>query len=124
MIHFTRLAGMIAMGIFLTVFNNCVNAQDEKPKKVAIFLYPGVEVLDFAGPSEVFAASGFDTYTVSADGNDILSQGFITVLRPLYSLENAPVPDIVVFPGGSAGAPSKNPLIWNGSENYMTGDRS
>jgi transcriptional regulator GlxA family with amidase domain len=110
MIHFTRLAAMIAMGFVLSGFSYCANAQDEKPKKVAIFLYPGVEVLDFAGPSEVFAASGFDTYTVSADGKDVLSQGFITV-RPQYSLENAPVPDIVVFPGGGAGAPSKNPVL-------------
>lgn len=86
------------------------NAQSDSGKKVAIFLYSGTEVLDFAGPSEVFAASGFQTYTISADGKDIVSQGFITV-RPQYSLENAPVPDIVVFPGGGATAAAKDPKV-------------
>ncbi|MGY0034793.1 hypothetical protein [Pedobacter sp. NJ-S-72] len=34
--------------------------------KVAILIYPGVELLDFAGPSEVFSNSKyFQVYTVS-----------------------------------------------------------
>jgi transcriptional regulator GlxA family with amidase domain len=83
---------------------------DSMPKKVAIFLYKGAEILDLAGPSEVFAASGFDTYTMSVDGKEILSQGFITI-KPQYSLETAPIPDIVVFPGGGATAPANDPRV-------------
>ena len=85
-------------------------AQQKERYSVAIFLYDGVELLDFAGPGEVFSASGFQVYTMSADGKDILSQGFVTV-KPQYSLENAPKPDIVVFPGGGAGAPSRDPRV-------------
>jgi transcriptional regulator GlxA family with amidase domain len=112
MISVIKLTWIMAMMIFLprTVYE--INTRHETPKKVAIFLYPGVEVLDFAGPSEVFSASGFETYTMSADGNEIISQGFITV-KPQFSLENAPAPDIVVFPGGGATAPSKDPRILN-----------
>ncbi|MEJ0081810.1 MAG: DJ-1/PfpI family protein [Puia sp.] len=83
---------------------------DTTPKKVAIFLYKGAEILDLAGPSEVFSSSGFDTYTMSVDGNEILSQGFITI-KPQYSLDNAPVPDIVVFPGGGSTAPANDPRV-------------
>jgi transcriptional regulator GlxA family with amidase domain len=110
MLHFLKSVRKLIMSFMLigTIYSS--QAQKEAPKKVAIFLYPGVEILDFAGPSEVFAASGFETFTMSAEGKDILSQGFITV-RPQYSLENAPTPDIVVFPGGGATAPSKDPRI-------------
>jgi transcriptional regulator GlxA family with amidase domain len=110
MIYISKLIRNVLMSIPFTALFGCSYAQTPSPKKVAIFLYPGAEVLDFAGPSEVFAAAGFDTFTMSADGNDILSQGFITV-KPQYSLDNAPVPDIVVFPGGGAREPSHDPRI-------------
>jgi putative intracellular protease/amidase len=85
-------------------------AQQKERYSVAIFLYDGVELLDFAGPGEVFSAAGFQVYTMSVDGKEILSQGFVTV-KPQYSVGNAPKPDIVVFPGGGAGAPSKDPRV-------------
>src|SRR5262245_18946338 len=54
-------------------------------RTVAIVLYDGVEILDFAGPSEVFkAAAGFGrsgitpafrVYTVAASREPLLSQG-------------------------------------------------
>src|SRR4051812_45887990 len=75
-------------------------AQQKSNLNVAIFLYEGVELLDFAGPGEVFASTnGFQVYTVSVDGKEIRSQGFLTV-KPAYSVSNAPPPDIIVFPGG------------------------
>lgn len=84
----------------------------EKRKKiqvrnVAIVLYEGVELLDWAGPAEVFnvaqtvdGQSGFNVYTVAEKAEPIVSQGFVKV-TPQYTFENAPKPDIVVFPGGS-----------------------
>ena len=85
-------------------------AQQKENYTVAIFLYNGVELLDFAGPGEVFSASGFRVYTVSVDGKEIVSQGFVTV-KPQYSVDSAPKPDIVVFPGGGADAPSKDARV-------------
>ena len=41
---------------------------DDKARNVAILVYEGVELLDFAGPGEVFATSGrgaFRVYTVA-----------------------------------------------------------
>ena len=73
-------------------------------KHVAIVLFEGVELLDFSGPGEVFAASGdCYVYTVSRDGKPLTSQGFVRV-DPEYSLSDCPWPDVLVVPGGSTGA--------------------
>jgi transcriptional regulator GlxA family with amidase domain len=92
---------------------------------VAIVLYDGVEVLDFAGPAEVFAAAAgfgangadraFNVYTVSKRREPIVSQGFIDVV-PDYSIADAPRPDIVVFPGGGSGNVTGDPewMRWVG----------
>jgi transcriptional regulator GlxA family with amidase domain len=83
-----------------------------EPKNVAIFLYDEVELLDFAGPGEVFSASGFNTYTVSADGLPLKSQRFVPI-DPEFSIEDAPEPDIVVFPGGNATPSANNEKVIN-----------
>lgn len=89
--------------------------------KVAIFLYPGVELLDFAGPGEVFGATaGFDVFTVSADGEEILSQGFVTI-KPEYSIATAQPADIMIFPGGSSGHLPKIQGCWTGSKPAFQG---
>ena len=36
-----------------------------KKFNVAIFVFPGVQVIDFAGPYEVFAESGMNVYSVN-----------------------------------------------------------
>jgi len=80
-------------------------ATTKAPRKVAIVLYPGVELLDFAGPGEVFQAahekSGpcFQTFTVAESKDPLKSQGFVTI-TPQYTLADCPKPDIVVVPGG------------------------
>ncbi|WP_227698980.1 DJ-1/PfpI family protein [Spirosoma radiotolerans] len=92
------------------------SAADRQPKakkrNVAIFIHNGVEVLDFSGPSEVFASTeGFNVYTVSLTKEPIISQGFIRII-PNYSLADCPAPDIVVLPGGQTGPFIDNkPLI-------------
>jgi transcriptional regulator GlxA family with amidase domain len=69
-----------------------------------------VELLDFAGPGEVFEVAGsavrtaggersFNVFTVSPKPGPIVSQGFVTV-QPQYTIENCPEPDIIVIPGG------------------------
>lgn len=86
-------------------------------KNVAIFLYEGVEILDFSGPGEVFAsassyteAGGFNVYTVAATKEPITSQGFVKIM-PTYSIEDCPKPNIIVLPGGNTGASVDNPAV-------------
>lgn len=77
-----------------------------KPRTVAILLYEGVELLDFAGPGEVFSSArgpdgpAFRVTTVAAQAGPLRSQGFVT-LTPEHTFEDCPPPDILVVPGGN-----------------------
>ena len=75
-------------------------------KDIAIFLQSNVEILDFAGPMEVFIAAGYNVYTVAESTQPMKAMHSLTVV-PDYTLENAPTPDIVVFVGGGDIATSK-----------------
>jgi transcriptional regulator GlxA family with amidase domain len=81
---------------------------------VAIFLFDGVEVLDFAGPFEVFSrtrltpgvesrrsedSAPFRVFTIAPDLNPVNAVGGLRVL-PHYDLATAPPIDILVVPGG------------------------
>jgi len=70
-----------------------------KKFNVAIFVFPGVQVIDFAGPYEVFSESGMNVYTVGETVAPLHTAGGLTI-TPKYSFENAPKPDLVVLPGG------------------------
>jgi putative intracellular protease/amidase len=77
-----------------------------RPRKVAIVLFEGVELLDFAGPGEVFdtaqtidGQTAFEVFTVAATAEPVTSQGFVRV-TPEYTIETSPPPDILVLPGG------------------------
>lgn len=78
-------------------------AQLPEPKNILFFLYDGVEILDFTGPMEVFAAAGYKVYTV-ADKDTITSRGILKVV-PDYNFtkpSDYPKPDIVAVFGGAA----------------------
>jgi transcriptional regulator GlxA family with amidase domain len=95
--------------------------KNTKRYKVAFYLQDGVEVLDFAGPMEVFAYAGFDIFTVSATKEQIKSQGILKV-TPDYSIDDAPHADILVFFGGNAGVAANNPKVINWVKKQMNID--
>ena len=75
-------------------------------RTVAILAFDEMEVLDFAGPYEVFNVAGelgegnpFSVFSVGITGEPVSGRGGFTVL-PTYSLAEAPIPDLVVVPGG------------------------
>ncbi len=75
------------------------------PRNVAILIFNDVEVLDFAGPFEVFSIAGkrdggnpFNVYTV-AETTPILARNALSI-NPHYTLANCPPPDILLVPGG------------------------
>src|SRR5688572_300293 len=72
-----------------------------KKLTICFYLQDGVEVLDFAGPMEVFSYSGFQVFTVSKTKNPIRSQGILKVI-PDYDISNAPRADILAFFGGNS----------------------
>lgn len=78
------------------------------PRNVAIMLFTDVEVLDFAGPFEVFGVSRdmhdettplFNVYTVAERAEPVIARHGLSI-NPAYTLENCPKPDIYLIPGG------------------------
>jgi transcriptional regulator GlxA family with amidase domain len=75
-------------------------------RNVAILLFDDVEVLDFAGPFEVFAVTdelrshgAFNVYTVAALPGSVRARNGLMVL-PGFTLADCPAPHILVVPGG------------------------
>lgn len=94
---------------------------NQKKYKVAFYLQNGVEVLDFAGPMEVFSYAQFDVFTVSKTKDPILSQGILKII-PDYSIEDAPKADIIAFFGGNSGNASNDPKVIEWLKSQQTPD--
>jgi putative intracellular protease/amidase len=85
----------------LSAFANAQDARFADPKQtvVAILMFDGVQIIDYAAPYEVFAQAGFTIYTVSKDGKAVRSaQGLRSEVD--HDFESAPRAAIVVVPGG------------------------
>lgn len=73
---------------------------------VAIVLFDRIEILDFAGPFEVFSVCGahgenkghFNVYTV-AEKVPVIGRGGLSI-NPTYVFNDCPKPDIFLVPGG------------------------
>jgi transcriptional regulator GlxA family with amidase domain len=75
-------------------------------KNVAILIFDDVEVLDFAGPFEVFAKADelrghepFHTFTVAESPGSVRARNGLKVV-PDFTLETCPPPQVLVVPGG------------------------
>ena len=80
-------------------------------KTVAIFLFDEVEVLDFAGPFEVFSVANelhghaaFHVCTFAVQPGTIRARNGLKVV-PDFTTENCPAPHILVIPGGAGTRP-------------------
>jgi transcriptional regulator GlxA family with amidase domain len=80
-------------------------------RTVAILAFDDMEVLDFAGPCEVFNVAGelgegspFSVFSVGITSAPAVGRGGFTV-TPTYSLDDAPPPDVLVIPGGAGTRP-------------------
>ena len=79
---------------------------------VAIYLFDNVEVLDFAGPFEVFSTASrvqlrltpqadkpFEVFTIARTAGTILARGSL-VVQPRYLFSEHPPVDVLIVPGG------------------------
>lgn len=79
----------------------------KKRTNVGIFIFDEVEVLDFAGPFEVFAITEdpsdheklFSVFTVAEESTTVKARNGLEIV-PRYSFESCPAIDILVVPGG------------------------
>lgn len=73
-------------------------------RTVAVLLFDDVEVLDFAGPYEVFGVAGgsqrlYDVFTVAQFARPIYARNKLSI-NPDYAFEQMPQADVLVLPGG------------------------
>jgi transcriptional regulator GlxA family with amidase domain len=90
---------------------------------VAIFIFPEVEVLDFAGPFEVFttasrvfnnsktsAPAPFNVFTVAANPGTLRTRAGL-VVTPDFTFTNPPAVDLLLVPGGVVTAELEKPEV-------------
>jgi transcriptional regulator GlxA family with amidase domain len=80
-------------------------------RTVAILAFDDMEVLDYAGPYEVFNVAGelgedrpFEVFSVGLSDGLATGRGGFAVL-PSYALDDAPAADLLVVPGGAGTRP-------------------
>lgn len=91
--------------------------------KVGIYVFPEVEVLDFAGPYEVFTTASrvfgrshpaaerpFAVFTVGATGQPFKARAGLPLL-PEYAFTAHPAIDLLVVPGGVVTAELAQPAV-------------
>lgn len=91
--------------------------EDGRSIRVGILLFPEVEVLDFAGPFEVFSVAAritpprcagappvFDVATVAASSAPVVARHGL-VVQPRHDFATAPDFDLLVVPGGVVAQP-------------------
>ena len=92
-------------------------------RNVGIYLFDDVEVLDFAGPFEVFSTASrvfgrehagvqppFRVFTVGASRAAITARGGL-VVQPSFSFEDHPRIDVLLVPGGVVAAELAKPDV-------------
>lgn len=93
--------------LFLSVaMRSNAQADTSKVYRVAVLLYPGVELLDFAGATDVFVkAAGvtggkYQVYSLAMTPGVVSTERNTIAIRPEYNGQGAfPPPDILVIPG-------------------------
>lgn len=76
--------------------------------RVAVLLFDGAEIIDYAGPFEVLGQVGAKVFTV-APGTEPIHSVFGLAVKPDFDLEHAPPSDVLIVPGGGIGKFSGDP---------------
>lgn len=82
-----------------------------KQRNVAMLIFEDIEVLDFAGPFEVFNVTAelndpapFNVFTVAESAAPVKTRGKLNI-NPNYSIYGMPPADILIVPGGAGTRP-------------------
>jgi len=77
------------------------------PRRAAILIYDGVQIIDFTGPYEVLGQGGFEVFTVAETKATVTTSMGMKVV-PEHTFSDAPKPDVLVIPGGNVDGPRKS----------------
>lgn len=81
-----------------------------RSKRVAIFIFDGVQIIDYAAPYEVFGQAGFEVFTVAEKPETITTAMGMSV-NPRYTFANHPPANILMLPGGGVTRHQENPQV-------------
>jgi len=96
-----------------SVGRNAVGPQSDETNKtptVAILLFDRVEIIDFAGPWEVFGGAGYKVFTV-AEKLDPVNTVYGQKIVADYTFDNSPKADVLLVPGGGVRDAVNNPKL-------------
>ena len=85
-------------------------------RNLAIFIFNGVQIIDYTGPFEVFGQAHdrgqhiFNVYTVAEKADPITTNMGMTVV-PKYTIDNMPKADVILMPGGGVEEQMNNPKV-------------
>lgn len=82
----------------------------DTPPRVAILLFNSVEIIDFAGPWEVFGGAGYQVFSV-AEKLDPVTTVYGQKITADYTFENSPPADVLLVPGGGVKGAANNPTL-------------
>jgi putative intracellular protease/amidase len=77
-------------------------------KLAAILVFEGVQIIDFTGPYEVLGQARFEVYTVARTREPLTTAMGLRV-TPTHDFAGAPLPDVVVIPGGDVDGAVNDP---------------
>jgi transcriptional regulator GlxA family with amidase domain/DNA-directed RNA polymerase subunit RPC12/RpoP len=114
--HFDKPGSCPSCGMKLVAVTEPFNSLKDldKPMNVAILLFNHAQVLDYAGPYDVFTSAGrknFNVYTVASTKEAITTMPNLSV-NPQYTILNCPKPDVLIIPGGMWTSVGEETLEW------------
>jgi putative intracellular protease/amidase len=77
---------------------------------VAILLFDGAEIIDYAGPWEAFGEAGFEIFTVAEKAKPI-NAVFGQKVTADYTFANSPTADVLLVPGGAVKSSMENAAL-------------
>lgn len=81
-----------------------------KQLRVAVLMFKGAQLIDYAGPMEIFAQAGANVFTVAPTSDVRVSALGMLQFKPDYDFSNAPEADVLLVPGGNATEIASNRL--------------
>ena len=96
----SRMTWLPALLVALTTPTGAAHMMhDDAAVTVAILMFDGVQIIDFAAPYEVFGQAHFNVYTVSVDGSPVTTAMGLSV-NVDHDFAGAPPAQIILVPGG------------------------
>jgi putative intracellular protease/amidase len=94
----------------MALIEQAAEKKTEQKTTVAVLLFDGAEIIDYAGPWEAFGEAGFKVFTV-AENTKPINATFGQKIVADYTFENSPRADVLLIPGGAVKKSTQNEAL-------------